>query len=82
MSSPEYYTNGSGVECEEIIDVLTTDRPAAEAWRLSCITRYLYRYGRKTEDGSKDLCKARKYLDELILLETEKHQDSEQVYSF
>ena len=57
---PDHYT-WKGVECKDVIEIMTRGLPGAEAYYVGNAIKYLYRYPRKgaTEE---DLAKAEEYI--------------------
>ena len=63
MPTPDYYIK-NGHECQECIDMITADCSGGEAFIIGNIIKYLWRY--KGKNGSRDLDKAKNYIDMLL----------------
>ena len=63
MPTPDYYIK-NGHECQECINMITADCQSGEAFIIGNIIKYLWRY--KGKNGSRDLAKAKNYLDMLL----------------
>jgi hypothetical protein len=72
IKQPNHYT-WRGRECEEIIGEITQGAEGKEAYYLGAIVKYLYRYPKKGTP-LKDLRKAKQYIDMLIELKEEQHE--------
>ncbi len=65
ISHPKHYDNGSGVECRDVIAVMTHGMTGDMAFYTGSIIKYLYRFRFKGVP-LKDLKKTRQYIDFLI----------------
>lgn len=72
---PDHY-NWKGMECKDVISIMTRGLWGSEAYYVGNIIKYLYRYPQKgTPD--KDLAKASEYIDMLRRSLVKKEEDKE-----
>ena len=62
-NTPNYYLK-DGIECQVVIDVITSDCIGAESFYIGNIIKYLWRY--KNKNCIDDLRKAQTYVENLI----------------
>ena len=66
VKAPAHYGPNKKIECWDAIDVAIADLEGSEAHYTGCCIKYLWRWGKKHQDGTIDLLKCRRYLDRLI----------------
>ena len=64
IKKPDHYT-WKGIECKEVIGIMTRGLSGADAYYLGNIIKYLYRYPKKGTPV-KDVAKAAEYLTMLL----------------
>lgn len=64
IKNPDHYT-WKGVECKEVIGIMTRGLSGEDAYYLGNIIKYLYRYPKKGTP-MKDVAKAAEYLTMLL----------------
>lgn len=63
VNQPKHYLKG-GMECIDVIRVITSDLSGTDAYYVGNIIKYVWRYNNK--NGIEDLRKAKHYLEWLI----------------
>lgn len=68
VNHPDHYTQG-GIECIDALAAAVSKLSGIEAFCTANAIKYLWRW--KHKNGDVDLCKAKWYIDYLLMLHTE-----------